>query len=206
MALVGDIERRAARFTITGGTGAGKSSLARRLVHDLARPNEADRVFYGDAALAASLAGIDDAAAPEHLVSVRGYGVVLEDGRQRGGALDVDGAVIVVDARAGLDAHAHAAIAEAGDTQVPHLIVAVNKMDLAGYEYDVFKRVRAEVAVAAAERASGVAVVPVSAWFGDNVVSRGDRIDWYPGTTLAEFLAAAAGVNRARRDANKGPR
>jgi hypothetical protein len=200
MALIGDIERRAARFHIAGGAGAGKTSLAARIVHDLARPGEADRVFYGNGSLAASLAGIDDAAAAEHIVSVRGHGVVLEERAARPRALGVAGSVIVVDARTGLDAHARAAIAEAGDARVPHLIVAVNKMDLVGYEYDVFKRVRAEVADAAAEHsAHGIAVVPVSAWFGDNVVSRGDRIDWYPGTTLAEFLAAAVDVNRARR-------
>jgi sulfate adenylyltransferase subunit 1 (EFTu-like GTPase family) len=66
-------------------------------------------------------------------------------------------------------------------------------MDLAGYEYEAFKAVRAAIATAAEEaHAGGIAVVPVSARFGDNVLDRGDRIDWYPGGTLLEFLAATA--------------
>jgi sulfate adenylyltransferase subunit 1 (EFTu-like GTPase family) len=100
-------------------------------------------------------------------------------------------AVVVVDVLRGVDARAHDAIAGFLDARVPHVIVAVNRMDLAGYEYEAFKSVRAAVAAAADDaHAGGVAVVPVSARLGDNVLERGARIDWYPGRTLAEFLGA----------------
>lgn len=108
-------------------------------------------------------------------------------------ARDAGAAIVVVDALGGLDADGRTALQRAVADRVSHVIVAVNKMDLAGYEYEAFKTVRAQVAAAAEEvHAGGIAVVPVSARFGDNILERGDRIDWYPGRTLAEFLAAAA--------------
>jgi sulfate adenylyltransferase subunit 1 len=108
-------------------------------------------------------------------------------------ARDAGAWVVVVDALDGLDPDGRAALERAGAEGVPHVIVAVNKMDLAGYEYETFKTVRAQVAEAAERaHAGGVAVVPVSARWGDNILDRGDRIDWYPGRTLAEVLAAAA--------------
>jgi sulfate adenylyltransferase subunit 1 (EFTu-like GTPase family) len=106
-------------------------------------------------------------------------------------ARDATAQIVVVDALHGIDDTGRAALRHAVERGVPHIIVAVNKMDLAGYEYETFKTVRAQVAEAAAEaHAGGVAVVPVSARFGDNLLDRGDRIDWYPGRTLREFLAA----------------
>jgi sulfate adenylyltransferase subunit 1 (EFTu-like GTPase family) len=102
-------------------------------------------------------------------------------------------AILVVDALRGLDGAGRDALHDIVARRVPHVIVAVNRLDLAGYEYETFKTVRAQVAEAADEaHAGGVAVVPVSARFGDNIVARGDRIDWYPGGTLLEFLQAAA--------------
>jgi sulfate adenylyltransferase subunit 1 (EFTu-like GTPase family) len=115
---------------------------------------------------------------------------------------DAAAAIVVVDALRGLDPAGRAALAALTDERVPHVIVAVNKLDLAGYEYEAFKTVRAQVAAAAEEaHAGGIAVVPVSARFGDNVLDRGDRIDWYPGGTLLEFLVATrrAGVTATRR-------
>ncbi len=109
-------------------------------------------------------------------------------------------AIVVVDASRGLDEPGCAALHAAVADRVPFVIVAVNKMDLVGYEYEAFKTVRAQVAaVAASAHAVGIAVVPVSARFGDNVLHRGDRIDWYPGRTLHDFLAATLRETRHAR-------
>jgi sulfate adenylyltransferase subunit 1 (EFTu-like GTPase family) len=106
---------------------------------------------------------------------------------------DAHAAIVVVDVLRGLDAASRTRLDALLAARVPRMIVAVNRMDLAGYEYEAFKAVRAAIATAAEEaHAGGIAVVPVSARFGDNVLDRGDRIDWYPGGTLLEFLAATA--------------
>lgn len=99
--------------------------------------------------------------------------------------------VVVVDVMRGLDADARVALTEALDAEPSHVVVAVNRMDLAGYEYEAFKTVRAQVE-RAVERvhADPVAIVPVSARFGDNVLRAGDRIDWHPGPTLVALLQA----------------
>ncbi|MFF4590519.1 GTP-binding protein, partial [Streptomyces sp. NPDC001388] len=81
----------------------------------------------------------------------------------------------------------HAAIAAL--LRVPHVVLAVNKMDLVGYEQDVFERIVEEFAGDAAELGlPGFTPVPVSALAGDNVVERSARTDWYPGPALLEFL------------------
>jgi sulfate adenylyltransferase subunit 1 (EFTu-like GTPase family) len=115
---------------------------------------------------------------------------------------DATAAIVVVDAIRGLDRAGRDALDQLVATHVPHVIVAVNRMDLAGYEYEPFKTVRAQVAEAAeASHAGGIAVVPVSARLGDNILDRGDRIDWYPGRTLIEFLRAAADRSAVRAPA-----
>ena len=69
---------------------------------------------------------------------------------------------------------------------VGRMVVAANKMDLAGYEYDAFKAAR--TVFLRGWHGTPPAFVPVSARFGDLLRSPGDRIDWYFGPTLADLL------------------
>lgn len=193
MALIGELERRAARILVGGDDQAGKSALVQRIVHDLRAPRLAHRPFHSDAELAASVAHLVDRSAAagdveQHLFAHDGRAFILLDGVDaRGGR--PDGALIVVDALRGVTARAAAALDAALQSGIARVIVAVNRMDAAGYEYEVFKSVAAQVAQLTAGAAQRVSLVPVSAWRGDNVAHRGDNIDWYRGPTLVEFLA-----------------
>jgi hypothetical protein len=101
---------------------------------------------------------------------------------------DALAAVVVVDGLRGVDDGAAAAlIRAAAKAGARHVIVAVNGMDRAGFEYEVFKSVRRDLA------ALGVAAtpVPVSALFDFNVASPGEAMEWHPPRSLADHLLAA---------------
>jgi len=71
-------------------------------------------------------------------------------------------------------------------------VLAVNKMDLVGYEQDVFRRICAEFrAWAGRLDVQEITCIPMSALVGDNVVDRSAEMDWYRGPTLLEFLETA---------------
>jgi sulfate adenylyltransferase large subunit len=105
------------------------------------------------------------------------------------GASTADVAIILVDARKGVieQTRRHSYIAAILGT--PHVAVAVNKMDLAGFSEERFREIEAELA-ATGERLGlrDVRVIPMSALRGDNVVERGDGMPWYDGPTLLEHL------------------
>jgi bifunctional enzyme CysN/CysC len=108
------------------------------------------------------------------------------------GASTADVAVVLVDAREGLltQSRRHAAIA--GLLRIPRIVLAVNKMDLVGWDQDVFRRICAEFrAWGARLGAEEIACIPVSALRGDNVVDRSAEMDWYRGPTLLQFLESA---------------
>ncbi|MFD6973976.1 hypothetical protein, partial [Streptomyces sp. NPDC059979] len=72
---------------------------------------------------------------------------------------------------------------------VPHVVLAVNKMDLVGYQESVFAAIAEEfTAYAASLGVTGVVAIPISALAGDNVVEPSSRMDWYGGPTLLEHL------------------
>src|SRR5579885_2719239 len=72
---------------------------------------------------------------------------------------------------------------------IPHLLVAVNKMDLVDFREDVFHQIRQDFAAFAAQlHAREVQYVPISALLGDNVVERSGRTPWYTGPSLLEHL------------------
>ncbi|MFE4594078.1 sulfate adenylyltransferase subunit 1 [Streptomyces laurentii] len=105
------------------------------------------------------------------------------------GASTADLAVILVDARNGVIAQTmrHAAIAAL--LRVPHVVLAVNKMDTVGFRESVFTAIADEFAQRA--RTLGLAevtAIPMSALTGDNVVERSARTDWYDGGTLLTHL------------------
>jgi sulfate adenylyltransferase subunit 1 len=104
-------------------------------------------------------------------------------------ASTADLAVLLVDARHGVLAQTrrHATLAHL--LGVPHLVVAVNKMDLAGYDRARFDAIVADFRAFAARSGIGAArFVPMSASNGDMVVERGERLVWYDGPTLLRLL------------------
>jgi sulfate adenylyltransferase subunit 1 len=73
--------------------------------------------------------------------------------------------------------------------QIEHVIVAVNKMDLAGYDQAVYDRiVQAYGEFARTLGIKDVTAIPMSALVGDNVVERSENMAWYEGPTLIELL------------------
>jgi bifunctional enzyme CysN/CysC len=105
------------------------------------------------------------------------------------GASTADLAIVLVDARNGLteQSRRHAFLATL--LRVPHLVLAVNKMDLVGYDADVFERISAEFTVFAAKLAIGdLTFIPISALHGDNVVQRSANMPWYDGPSLLHHL------------------
>jgi sulfate adenylyltransferase large subunit len=101
------------------------------------------------------------------------------------GASTADVAIILVDARKGVieQTRRHAYIASI--LGIRHVVVAVNKMDLAGFSEERFREIESELG---GLRLSDLHVIPMSALRGDNVVERGDAMPWYDGPTLLEHL------------------
>ena len=105
------------------------------------------------------------------------------------GASTVDLAIILVDATKGLveQSRRHAFLVSL--LGVRHLTVCVNKMDLVGYDRDVFERIRAQFGAFAAKLSvTDVTFIPISALTGDNVVSRSGEMPWYEGGSLLHHL------------------
>jgi sulfate adenylyltransferase subunit 1 len=105
------------------------------------------------------------------------------------GASTANVALILVDARNGVveQTKRHAIIASL--LQIPHLVVCINKMDLVGYEKDVFEQVKSDFEEFSARlETKDVQFVPISALKGDNVVNRSEHMPWFEGTTLLYYL------------------
>ncbi|WP_213452963.1 sulfate adenylyltransferase subunit 1 [Rhizomonospora bruguierae] len=105
------------------------------------------------------------------------------------GASTADLALILVDARKGLveQSRRHAFLCSL--LRVPHIVLCVNKMDLVDYSQEVFERIADEFTSFAAKlEAPDLAVVPVSALLGDNIVSRSEKMPWYEGPSLLHHL------------------
>ena len=102
--------------------------------------------------------------------------------------------------RGAADAERAATPRSPGCCGIPRIVLAVNKMDLVGFDQDVFRRICARLPrVGRAARTSHeIACIPVSALNGDNVVERSARMDWYGGPSLLEHLEARAGRRRRR--------
>ncbi|MGW0673047.1 sulfate adenylyltransferase subunit 1, partial [Streptomyces sp. NPDC002746] len=105
------------------------------------------------------------------------------------GASTAELAVVLVDARNGVveQTRRHAALTAL--LRVPHVVLAVNKMDLVDYAEPVFAAIAREFTAYAAELGIPAATaIPISALAGDNVVEPSSRMDWYGGPTVLEHL------------------
>ncbi len=119
------------------------------------------------------------------------------------GASTADVAIILLDARNGVveQTRRHAYIA--ATLAIPHVVVAVNKMDLVEFSPDRFAEIEADLrALSERLRLHDARAIPMSALQGDNVVERTDSMPWYAGPTLLEYLESielAADRNLADR-------
>jgi bifunctional enzyme CysN/CysC len=105
------------------------------------------------------------------------------------GASTANLAIILIDARLGVltQSKRHGFIASL--LGIPHIVVAVNKMDLVDYEEDVFRKIREEYSDFTAKlQFPDVKFIPISALKGDNVVRRSRRMKWYEGPGLLTHL------------------
>jgi bifunctional enzyme CysN/CysC len=105
------------------------------------------------------------------------------------GASTADLAVVLVDARNGLteQSRRHAFLTTL--LRVPHMVLAVNKMDLVDYSAEVFEKICAEFSAFATRLDIGdLTFIPISALHGDNVVDRSANMPWYDGPSLLHHL------------------
>ncbi|MCD5315359.1 sulfate adenylyltransferase subunit CysN [Kineosporia babensis] len=105
------------------------------------------------------------------------------------GASTADLAIILVDARKGLveQSRRHAFLATL--LRVPHLVLAVNKMDLVDYSQAVYEQIHDEFTRFADKlNVADLTVIPLSALKGDNIVSRSENMPWYEGPSLLHHL------------------
>ena len=205
------------RFATAGSVDDGKSTLVGRLLHDskailadqlesVARTS-AERGFGGEPG------AIDFALLTDGLRAEREQGITIDvayryfaTGRRSfiladcpghvqytrnmvTGATTADAVVVLVDARKGVLEQTRRHLAVVQLLRVPHVIVAVNKIDLLDYSEAAFTRVADEVTALTRElRLPDAHVIPVSALAGDNIVDRSANTPWYSGPALLELL------------------
>ncbi|WP_329413237.1 GTP-binding protein [Streptomyces sp. NBC_00704] len=203
------------RFATAGSVDDGKSTLVGRLLHDsksvLVDQLEAVREFsHGRGQEAPDLALLTDGLRAEREqgitidVAYRYFatprrrfiladtpGHVQYTRNMVTGASTAELTVILVDARNGVveQTRRHAALAAL--LRVPHVVLAVNKMDLVGFARPVFAAIAEEfTAYATKLGVPAVTAIPISALTGDNVVEPSAAMDWYGGPTVLEHLEA----------------
>jgi sulfate adenylyltransferase subunit 1 len=208
-----DAGRGVLRFITCGSVDDGKSTLIGRLLHDTRAILEDQLAAVAKASRKRGFAGTDLSLLTDGLEAEREQGITIDvayryfatprrkfiiadsPGHEQytrnmvTGASTADAAVILVDATKGLlpQSKRHLLIAQL--LGIRSLIVAVNKLDLAGYRRDVFESVQAAFeGFAAPLRLHGLQFIPLSALHGDMVVERGEQLGWYQGPTLLEAL------------------
>ena len=105
------------------------------------------------------------------------------------GASNASLIIVLVDARQGVveQTRRHSIIASL--LKIPHVVVAINKMDLVDFSEEVYKNIVADYASVAAQLGlNDITYVPISALQGDNIVDASTKMDWYAGKPLLQLL------------------
>ncbi len=105
------------------------------------------------------------------------------------GASNVDLAIVLIDARHGVveQTRRHSIISSL--LGLPHVVVAINKIDLVDYSQDVYNNIVIEYSKLAQQLGiKNITYIPLSALNGDNIVDRSSKTPWYEGKALLEFL------------------
>jgi bifunctional enzyme CysN/CysC len=201
------------RFSTAGSVDDGKSTLIGRLLYDskgifedqlaaiertsLRRGNVAvDLALLTDGLRAEREQGITIDVAYRYFATPRRKFIIADTPghvqytrNMVTGASTADLAVVLIDARKGAleQSRRHAFIASL--LGIPHIVVAINKMDLVDYSQEVYDRISDEFATWSAKlEVHDVTFIPISALHGDNVVQRSKNMDWYQGPSLLYHL------------------
>ena len=206
-------DRGVLRFITAGSVDDGKSTLIGRLLHDTRAIFEDQLAAVARASSRRGQADVDLSLLTDGLEAEREQGITIDvayryfatprrkfiiadtPGHEQytrnmvTGASTADAAVILIDARKGVlpQTRRHAHICRL--LGVRHIIVAVNKMDLVGFDERVFARIREDFL----SFGSGLAIadlrfIPISALRGDLVVERTENMGWYEGPALLAAL------------------
>lgn len=105
------------------------------------------------------------------------------------GASNADLIIILIDARNGVIEQTKRHSIVASLLNIPHVVVAINKMDLVEYSEQTYNHIREEyLKVASALNLKDIHFIPISALDGDNIVDASEKMPWYNGTTLMNLL------------------
>lgn len=205
------------RFLTCGNVDDGKSTLIGRLLHDskmiyedhleaITRDSKKVGTTGDDVDLALLVDGLQaereqgitiDVAYRYFSTAKRKFIIADTPGHEQytrnmaTGASTCDLAIILVDARYGVQTQTRRHSFIASLLGIRHIVVAINKMDLKDFDQGVFESIKADY-LQFAERIglkpSSLHFVPMSALKGDNVVNRSERSPWYTGQPLMEIL------------------
>ncbi|MBS0587406.1 MAG: sulfate adenylyltransferase subunit CysN [Proteobacteria bacterium] len=201
------------RFITAGSVDDGKSTLIGRLLHDSKSIFEDQLTSITNTTRKRGAEGVDLSLLTDGLQAEREQGITIDvayryfatpkrkfiiadtPGHEQytrnmvTGASTANLAIILIDARKGVltQSRRHAYLASL--VGIPHLVVAVNKMDLVDYSQAVFDKICSDFG-AFAEKLNlrNIVYIPMSALNGDMVVERGEHLDWYQGSTLMDLL------------------
>jgi len=213
------LDRDLLRFTTAGSVDDGKSTLIGRLLHDTKSVYEDQLIAVQNAKVnragdnKAGVKRIDLSLLTDGLRAEREQGITIDvayryfatskrkfiiadtPGHEQytrnmaTGASTADVAIVLIDGSKGLlpQSRRHTFIASL--LAIPHVVAAVNKMDLVGYSEARFREIETDfLALAQKLGIKNVTMIPVSALEGDNVVNHLDNTPWYKGPTLLDYL------------------
>ena len=205
------------RFITCGSVDDGKSTLIGRLLYDskMIFEDQLESLTVDSKKMGTQGQGIDFALLVDGLAAEREQGITIDvayrffatekrkfivadtPGHEQytrnmvTGASTADAAVILVDARQGVltQTRRHAFLVHLMGIQ--NIVLAVNKMDLVGYEQSVFDTIAADFsAFAETLGVSAFTAIPLSGLAGDNVTEKSDNMAWYDGPALLPHLEA----------------
>jgi sulfate adenylyltransferase subunit 1 len=203
------------RFLTCGNVDDGKSTLIGRLLHDskMIYEDQLEAVTKDSVKSGTTGEAVDLALLVDGLQAEREQGITIDvayryfsttkrkfiiadtPGHEQytrnmaTGASNCQLAVILIDARYGVQTQTRRHSYIASLLGIKHIVVAVNKMDIKDYDEQVFNDIRKDYTEFARELEMGdVHFVPLSALKGDNVVNRSENMPWYQGDTLMDLL------------------
>lgn len=205
------------RFLTCGNVDDGKSTLIGRLLHDskMIYEDHLETITRDSKKVGTTGDDIDLALLVDGLQAEREQGITIDvayryfsttkrkfiiadtPGHEQytrnmaTGASTCDLAIILVDARHGVEDQTRRHSYIASLLGIRHLVVAINKMDLKDYDEQVYNAIKADYLAFAKQinlDTSSLYFVPMSALKGDNVVNRSEHTHWYAGQTLMEIL------------------